>query len=459
MINSYTSFFYQRKRSTPTNSPEALANFGINEDDAMEYVFKANEDIIRSNSDLNGVMLEGDIYLGPRAHHNALKDVDKLWPGGIIYYTIDKYYDKDANQRIQAAIGHFEELTCIEFRKREDERNYIHFVPLQGCWSSVGRDGGKQEISLGFGCTEHLGTIMHEMMHAMGFYHEQSRTDRDKYVTIVWENIFPKMEENFEKYGHQTIDDLGSPYDYTSIMHYPKDAFSKNDGDTIIPKKNDAEIGQRNFPSEVDLYKINKLYNCGNPLLFPVKPYQLPPCPPSLCIVSVDHLQEFEPRTTVSPRREECKDDNKLCSTWANKCDRDPWMQTKCKKTCNLCTEDCVDTNERCASWAADGECQANPTYMLENCKQSCAECPSSVVPADCIDHNDMCDDWARRGECVKNPNYMHSSCKRSCGKCSAYTKVCLDENELCGWWASDDECRNNPGYMNVNCKKSCNQC
>nr|XP_006819793.1 PREDICTED: zinc metalloproteinase nas-15-like [Saccoglossus kowalevskii] len=386
-----------RKRSTPTNSPEALANFGINEDDAMEYVFKANEDIIRSNSDLNGVMLEGDIYLGPRAHHNALKDVDKLWPGGIIYYTIDKYYDKDANQRIQAAIGHFEELTCIEFRKREDERNYIHFVPLQGCWSSVGRDGGKQEISLGFGCTEHLGTIMHEMMHAMGFYHEQSRTDRDKYVTIVWENIFPKMEENFEKYGHQTIDDLGSPYDYTSIMHYPKDAFSKNDGDTIIPKKNDAEI--------------------------------------------------------------ECKDDNKLCSTWANKCDRDPWMQTKCKKTCNLCTEDCVDTNERCASWAADGECQANPTYMLENCKQSCAECPSSVVPADCIDHNDMCDDWARRGECVKNPNYMHSSCKRSCGKCSAYTKVCLDENELCGWWASDDECRNNPGYMNVNCKKSCNQC
>ena len=43
-------------------------------------------------------------------------------------------------------------------------------------------------MSLGSGC-EYKGIAIHEMMHTLGFYHEQSRLDRDNYVTIKWENI------------------------------------------------------------------------------------------------------------------------------------------------------------------------------------------------------------------------------------------------------------------------------
>lgn len=73
---------------------------------------------------------------------------------------------------------------------------------------------------------------MHEMMHALGFRHEHVRHDRDDYIIIFWGNIRPGRESNFQK---RSNDFSVGPYDYDSIMHYERKAFSVNSMETIRP--------------------------------------------------------------------------------------------------------------------------------------------------------------------------------------------------------------------------------
>lgn len=85
------------------------------------------------------------------------------------------------------------------------------------CSSLVGRNGQKQQVSLGAGCV-YKGVIIHELMHAAGFWHEQSRPDRDDYVTVLWDNIIPGMEFNFNKYDWDTVQALGVSYDTSNYF-------------------------------------------------------------------------------------------------------------------------------------------------------------------------------------------------------------------------------------------------
>ena len=59
------------------------------------------------------------------------------------------------------------------------------------CYSALGfTHRSTQQISIGSGCGMHF-IVVHEILHALGFYHEQSRYDRNNYVEIMWENIKP----------------------------------------------------------------------------------------------------------------------------------------------------------------------------------------------------------------------------------------------------------------------------
>lgn len=118
------------------------------------------------------------------------------------------------------------------------DKYFIEVIKGGGCWSYVGRypDIFGQELSLDDGCI-YKDTIQHEFLHALGFEHEQSRPDRDDYVTILYENIIPGKEHNFDKSTY--VDSLGSPYDYKSVMHYDEYAFSVNDQKTIDTRGNE----------------------------------------------------------------------------------------------------------------------------------------------------------------------------------------------------------------------------
>ncbi|XP_025999409.1 high choriolytic enzyme 1-like isoform X6 [Astatotilapia calliptera] len=198
---------------------------------------------------------EGDILI-PESR-NA---VHTLWPDATTSYIItDELVSREAE--IKAAFKMISDVTCIRFKKRDTESSYLKLVTGNGCASFVGCQGGAQRLFFASECT--VGNLCHELLHALGLYHEHTREDRDKYVTVNWQNIVAGKENNF-KVKHGNTQNL--PYDLASIMHYGRDFFSTNGNPTVLPKQSGVEIGQRKHLSQLDIERLNKLYSCGKSL-------------------------------------------------------------------------------------------------------------------------------------------------------------------------------------------------
>ncbi|XP_061398643.1 zinc metalloproteinase nas-4-like [Musca vetustissima] len=213
-----------------------------------------------------GSYLEGDILM-PQSSvilKNGLVSTATRWPNGVVPYEIGAQFKRRELQMIHNAIQEYHQRTCIRFVPRTNEKDYISIVNgKSGCWSSIGRVGGKQEVNLQTpGCLTKPGTAIHELMHVLGFLHEQNRQERDGYVDIKYKNIKQAAYDNFKKVSPTIA--FGVPYDYASVMHYSAKAFSQNGQPTIVAKhpKGNQMMGQRNGFSQLDIDKINRMYNC-----------------------------------------------------------------------------------------------------------------------------------------------------------------------------------------------------
>uniref|UniRef100_A0AAR2KCV0 Metalloendopeptidase n=1 Tax=Pygocentrus nattereri TaxID=42514 RepID=A0AAR2KCV0_PYGNA len=218
-------------------------------------------------------LTEGDIAIDNERNADPCTSSGCMWPkysDGKVYvpYVIANHYSSRELQIIQRGLDSFSSMSCIRFKRRSNERDYLSIESRGGCYSFVGRRGYAQTVSLDRnGCIYH-NTVQHELLHALGFNHEQTRNDRDNHIRVVWENIIDS-KHNFNKIN--TLNQ-GTPYDYNSVMQYHRTAFSKNGQPTMVPIPNsNVAIGQATQMSQNDITRLNRLYKCCKYLHFNIQ--------------------------------------------------------------------------------------------------------------------------------------------------------------------------------------------
>lgn len=230
-----------------------------------ERLERANRDVVRSPDE---PYVEDDVAYDSEAERNADPCTSRgcMWPksaDGRVYvaYVISSAFSSREVSIIERGLQSFHDVSCIRFVKRTSQRDYLNIQSLSGCYSYIGRRSNGQDLSLQrSGCVYH-DTVQHEVLHALGFHHEQKRSDRDQYIRVVLENVTPGKEHNFDKVSTLNQD---TTYDYGSVMHYHKYAFSKNNQPTMVAiPDSSVQFGTATEMSQKDILRLNRLYKCS----------------------------------------------------------------------------------------------------------------------------------------------------------------------------------------------------
>ncbi|KAL6113632.1 uncharacterized protein ACO6RY_11868 [Pungitius sinensis] len=161
----------------------SLTPSGATDDDAPIEKMDVSETIARANGGIDTRLEHGDIV--PNLQRNADPCVSSgcKWPksGSYVYVPViisNEYTRNEQNIIIQSLLT-FHRTTCIRFVWRRTQKQYLSFFSGSGCWSYLGRQSQGQQVSLRRNGCLFTDTVQHDVLHALGFHHEQVRSDRD----------------------------------------------------------------------------------------------------------------------------------------------------------------------------------------------------------------------------------------------------------------------------------------
>uniref|UniRef100_A0A0N5B6Y3 Zinc metalloproteinase n=1 Tax=Strongyloides papillosus TaxID=174720 RepID=A0A0N5B6Y3_STREA len=248
----------------------------------INYVF--NRSISTTTESHENTINSNDQKVQIRTKKSAVKKGKFKWEFPIKYYISQKL-NKEV---IKMAIKVIEAETCVNFTeslkhiKNEAGINFSHRKSV--CSSEVGRQEPDlpQPVNLAKSCADNIGSVLHELGHALGMRHEQARRDRDKYIKIIRKNIEQKLRYNFAREPLHNSENFSISYDLSSLMHYDSYDFAIDDNYptivTLDPNYN-AQIGQQNGYTFNDVKLINYLYcndTCPNGTLLNCQHYSYP---------------------------------------------------------------------------------------------------------------------------------------------------------------------------------------
>ncbi|XP_039449032.1 zinc metalloproteinase nas-14-like [Culex pipiens pallens] len=223
-----------------------------------------------------GYYYQMDIMLKPEVAQNAIPNIytNIRWPNAIVPYVITGNFSATEVSTIQQAMTQYAQTTCVRFVPYTNQATFITIDnSASGCWSYVGHstNNSYNHVNLQTPSCLTTGTVAHELMHAIGFYHEFTRPDRDDWVTIDTGALATQYQTtafynaNFAKMSAAQVELYGIPYYYGSVMHYSKWGgavnYSRPVMNNIQPWTGD--FGNKTGLSTPDILAVNYMY-CNN---------------------------------------------------------------------------------------------------------------------------------------------------------------------------------------------------
>ncbi len=267
------------KKEKPRLAPKVSKALMVEKEQGSEMVsfFSKKSEFVYFKIKDGLALVGGDIVIGELSEEQKesaqfggklLKDKpkqSKLWPSAEIPFGFNEGFPEALRENVLEAIAYYNVETAVNFVQvdADYDEDVVVFQLREGapCSSYLGRVGGLQPIYLNKACSKQ--DVIHELMHALGFVHEQQREGRDQHIEILWPNIQADYQYNFSILPDSLVHQYeGSVFNLslTSVMMYHDEAFSKDNKKTMVGLRGSKIEPVNSGLANIDKERIELLY-------------------------------------------------------------------------------------------------------------------------------------------------------------------------------------------------------